>query len=175
MMPKPKLVISSIVFDVDAIAAGLKLVPDQVVTALRDGRGAWPFSEFWGERLYEFVKHSNTNEPSSDGAVALDQLRNVNVSVKALSKAGVKFQQSKFVGSGRRTTKADLIASVESCDRVVVVDITEFPVVRFIPIDGTRLVSAVHTDELGIAGWKRSKLSKWLDATYDVSEVKLVS
>jgi hypothetical protein len=173
-MTRPKLVISRVSFDVEAIASALRLTPDQVIAALSDGRGAWPFSEFWGERLYEFVKHSNTNEPSSEGAVALEQLRNVNVSIKALTKAGVKFQQSKFVGSSRSATTADLVASVEACDRVIVVDITAFPSIRFIPIDGTRLVSAVHRGELGLTGWKPQRLNSWLNATYDVSEVDLV-
>jgi hypothetical protein len=170
---RPTLVISIVQFDVEAIAAALKLEPAQIAAAFRDGRGAWPFSELWGERLFEFVKHSNTNEPSSDGAVALEQLRNVNVSVKALSKAGVKFQQSKFVGFGRKTTKDDLIASVEACDRVIVVDIADFPSVRFIPLDGTRLVSAVHQGRLTANGWSRAQLGKWLSETYDVSEVLL--
>jgi hypothetical protein len=172
-MPKPQLVVSVVEFDAAAIAAALKLDEHQVVAALRDGRGAWPFSELWGERLFEFVKHSNTNQPSSDGAVALEQLRNVNVSVKALTKAGIKFQQSKYVGYGRKTTTDDLIASVEACDRVIVVDIAEFPKVRFIPIDGTRLVSAAHKGKLTANGWSKAQLTNWLDSTYEVSEVQL--
>ena len=173
MSGKPKLIISVIHFDLGALAAALKLTEEQVQAALRDGRGAWPFSELWGEKLFEFVKHANSNQPTSDGAVALEQLRNVNVSIKALTSAGVKFQQSKFVGSNRKGTKADLVASVEACDRAIVVDITEFPSVRFIPIDGTRLVSAVHTGSLGLNGWKKTKVYNWLNETYDVSEAEL--
>ena len=173
MADKPKLVISKVVFDLEALSAALKLNPNEVRLAFRDGRGAWPFSEMWGEKLFEFVKHANSNHPTSDGAVALEQLRNVNVSVKALSPAGVKFQQSKFVGIKRTGTKEDLLASVEACDRVVVVDVTDFPEVRFIPIDGTRLVSAVHRNELGLNGWKPVRLRRWLEATYSVSEVTL--
>jgi len=97
----PKLVVSVLEFDPAAIANALKITPEQAIGALQDGRGAWPFSEIWGERLYEFIKHSNTNQPASDGAVALSQLGDMNVSVKALTRGGVKFQQSKFVGYGR--------------------------------------------------------------------------
>lgn len=53
------------------------------------------------------------------------------------------------------------------------VDITEFPSVRFIPIDGTRLVSAVHTGALSLNGWKQAKLHKWLNEIYDVTEAEL--
>jgi len=42
-MALPKLVISRIDFD------ALKITPDETVTAFQDNRGAWPFSEIWGE------------------------------------------------------------------------------------------------------------------------------
>lgn len=172
-MPKPSLIISRIEFDVTAIASALKISEDQAISALRDGRGAWPFSEIWGEKLYEFIKHSNSNMPFSDGAVALGQLRDANISVKALTRGGVKFQQSKYVGYGRGTDKSGLVASIEASDRVVLVDITDFPVVRFIPIDSTRLVSAAHTERLTVSGWSKAKLYEWLEEVYDLSEISL--
>ena len=172
-MTLPKLIVSCVTFDVTALAKALRITPEQVVQAFRDGRGAWPFSEMWGEQLYEFIKHANSNQPFSDGAVALTQLRDVNVSVKALTKAGVKFQQSKFVGVNRSATKADLVKSVEACDRVIVVDIVEFPEVRFIPVDGTRLVGAVHIGRLTTNGWSRPQFQKWLSETYLISEISL--
>lgn len=172
-MSKPTLIISRIQFDVVAIADALKISEDEATSALRDGRGAWPFSEVWGGKLYDFIKHSNSNMPLSDGSVALGQLRDATVSVKALTRGGVKFQQSKFVGYGRSTDKSGLVASIEASDRVVVVDITEFPVVRFLPIDSTRLVGAAHTERLTINGWSKAKLYEWLAEVYELSEVGL--
>jgi hypothetical protein len=172
-MAKPNLVISRIEFDSAVIAQALKITEEEATTALRDGRGAWPFSEIWGGRLYEFIKHSNTNVPLSDGAVALGQLRDATVSVKALTRGGLKFQQSKFVGYGRGTDRDGLVSSIEASDRVVVVDITEFPIVRFLPLDSTRLVSAAHTGRLTVNGWSKQKLYAWVSEVYDVSEVPL--
>lgn len=111
--------------------------------------------------------------PLSDGAVALGQLRDANVSVKALTQGKVKFQQSKYVGYKRGTDKSGLVASIEASDRVVVVDITEFPTVRFLPIDSTRLVSAAHTGRLTVNGWSKAKLYNWLEEVYNLSEVSL--
>jgi hypothetical protein len=172
-MKRPKLVVSCVKFDASLISSALRVTQNEVLEAFRDGRGAWPFSEMWGKTLYEFIKHSNSNKPLSDGMVALDQLRDFNISVKALSKNGVKFQQSKDVGFGRTSTKEGLLVSLESCDRVIVVDLTEFPDVNFLPLDTTRLVSAVHKGELGIAGWKKAKLYRWINATYEVSHIEL--
>lgn len=171
--PLPKLVISKIAFDAQAIASSLRLPLDSVLAAFQDGRGAWPFSELWGERLYEFIKHSNSNNPISDGAIALEQLRDFKVSVKALTGSGIKFQQSKYIGIGRSSSKDGLLDSLESCDRVVVVDVTGFPIVSFIPIDATRLVSAAHKDQLTFNGWSKAKLYAWLSQTYDVSDITL--
>jgi hypothetical protein len=93
--------------------------------------------------------------------------------VKALTRGGVKFQQSKYVGYGRGTDKSGLIDSIEASDRVVVVDITDFPIVRFVPVDSTRLVSAAHTNRLTVNGWNKRKFYQWLDEVYDLSEVSL--
>lgn len=172
-MSKPRLAVSILEFDIEAIAEALHLTSAEAQAAFRDGRGAWPFSELWGQRLYEFLKHTNTNVPISDGAFALGQLGDATISVKALTRAGVKFQQSKDVGIGRKSTKEKLVAALESCDRVIVVDVTDFPSVRFMPIDTTRLLSAVHTDRLTTSGWKKSRLLNWLDETYTVSEIAL--
>lgn len=173
MMAVPRLVITRTEFDADAIAKALRLNEPEVVAAFRDGRGAWPFSEQWGARLYEFVKHGNSNQAGSDGAVALEQLRDVKVSVEALSRNGVKFQQSKFVGSGRSTTKQDLISSLEACDRVIVVDITAFPEVRFVPVDGTKLLTAAHTGQLTTGGWTKPRFYAWLNASHAVSVLEV--
>jgi hypothetical protein len=175
MASRPKLIVSKINFDISAIAAALKITSEQVISAFRDGRGAWPFSELWGAHLYEFIKHANTNQPFSDGAVALGQLRDVNVSVKALTNRGIKFQQSKYVGFGRSTDQAGLIASIEACDRIVVVDITEFPSVSFVPIDSTRLIGAAHTGQLTVRGWRKPGLYRWVEQTYAVTEVTLAA
>ena len=172
-MKQPKLVISRVRFDTGQIAAALHVSPDEVLEAFRDGRGAWPFSEMWGKTLYEFIKHSNSNKPLSDGLVALEQLRDFKISVKALTRNGVKFQQSKDVGFGRTSTKDGLLISLEACDRVIVVDVTEFPVVAFLPLDTTRLVSAVHKGVLGVTGFTKERLYRWLDDTYEASRIDL--
>ena len=111
----------------------------------------------------------------SDGAIALAQLRDVTISIKALTRSGIKFQQSKDVGSGRGTDQAGLIASLEACERVVIVDITEFPEVSFLPVDGTRLVSAAHKGDLTTKGWKKARVYAWIEATYAMSVADLTT
>lgn len=165
----PTLVVSMLEFDAERIASSLLIEPAQVVEAFRDGRGAWPFSEFWAAQWFAFSKHANSNNPVSDGAVAHVALRDVRISVKALTRRGVKFQQSRDVGSGRASTRDRLIAAIEGCDRVLVVDIVEFPTVSFVPVDATRLVGAVHRGDLKVRGWTRAQFYAWVMATYSVS------
>jgi hypothetical protein len=171
---KPVLHALTVRFDLDQIGAALGLPPDDVQMAFRDGRGAWPFSEKWGERLFEFATHANTNMPSSDGAHVFERLGNLEVSVKALTRAGVKFQQSKDVGFGRTSTKDGLVAALEAVDRVIVVDITGFPDVTFYPIDSGRLISAVHNGVLTTSGWSPARLRDWVAQIYDLTMQKVV-
>jgi hypothetical protein len=173
-MKRPRLFVGRMKFDLEAIAAALRIDQQEVIDAFGDGRGAWPFSEYWGKSLYRFVKHLNTNTPLSDGIVALRQLGDFRISVKALSANGVKFQQSKDVGFGRTSTKEGLLASLEACDRVIVVDITQFPEVEFLPLETTRLVSAVHNGLLTVNGWKRTTVHSWMNSIYEVEAVDLV-
>jgi hypothetical protein len=170
---KPRLTAVRLRFDVDALARALRLPAPAVQEAFRDGRGAWPFSEIWGARVFEFVTHGNSNMPVSDGLHALQRLGDVAVSVKALTRAGIKFQQSKDVGSGRSSDREKLIAALEGCDRVVVVDITGFPEVVFWPLDTRRLLSAAHSGRLGIRGWSRIQMLAWLAEVYDLQTIDL--
>ncbi len=172
-MKKPKLYISRIRFDPAKIAEALRVRPDDVQRAFTDGRGAWPFSEVWGTRLYEFIAHSNTNNPVSDGVVALQQLGDFRISVKALGRKNAKFQQSRDVGSGRSATRDGLLGALEACDRVIVVDLTLFPAVSFLPLETTRLVTAVHHKRLGTSGWSKAQAYRWLDDVYDWSILDL--
>lgn len=165
-MKLPRIQIVRVNFDLSTLADALHLSHDEVTRAFRDGRGAWPFSELWGQKIFEFAMHLNSNEAGSDGVHALQMLGNLSVSVKSLTGSGVKFQQSKFVGSRRFGGKDELILSLEKCDRVVVVDITAFPVVDFIPVDGNRLLSAAHTGALTKGGWSRKRFYECLTQTY---------
>jgi hypothetical protein len=97
----------------------------------------------------------------------------MKISVKALTGGQLKFQQSKYVGFGRKTDKEGLIKSIEECDRIVVVDLTEFPTVRFLPIDTARLVGAAHKGELTTNGWSNRQLYAWANTTYEISEIEL--
>jgi hypothetical protein len=172
-MKLPSLAALRLTFDLAKLSEALRLSSDVVQAAFRDGRGAWPFSEKWGERLFEFATHANTNMPVSDGVHQLQRLGDLSVSVKALTRAGVKFQQSKDVGSGRKSDRAKLIASLEGCDRVVVVDITSFPEVVFYPIDTRRLLSAAHSGRLGIGGWSPIQFKAWISETYHLGVVEI--
>ena len=168
---KPRLQVVSVKFALDELSIALRLPENIVQSALRDGRGAWPFTEAWGERVFEYATHANTNEAFSDGLVSLKRLGNMNVSVKALTGGRLKFQQSKFVGSGRSGDKSDLTASLEACDRVVVVDIRAFPLVEFYPLDVPRLLSAAHNGVLNTNGWWGAQFEDWVGRTYDVDRL----
>ena len=85
------------------------------------------FAEIWGERLFAYKKHLSSNHPGSDAKVELGALGRFDISVRCFNRNTIKFQKSKFIGSGRAATANDLIESIESVERVVVVDLRNSP------------------------------------------------
>lgn len=171
--PKPALKVKCFTFDAAAIAAALNISTEIVQKEFRDARVTSRFSEHWGAKLYDFAKHLNTNQAGSDGAVGVGELGTVDVSVKCLTRAGVKFQKSKFVGSGRKCTPANLMESLAETSKVLVVDIRDFPTVCFVPVDTKDLMAAASAGLLTPSGWNEVKFYGWLREKFTVSRVSV--
>jgi len=166
--PKPTLKVKSFTFDAAAIAAALNISTEIVQKEFRDARVTSRFSEHWGAKLYDFAKHLNTNRAGTDGAVDVGELGAMEVSVKCLTRGGVKFQKSKYVGSGRKCTPADLLTSLAETSKVLVVDIRDFPTVCFVPVDTKDLMAAASAGLLTPSGWSDSKFFGWLREKFTV-------
>lgn len=106
---------------VDQISQALKITPADLVDKFQDGRISSWFAEIWGERLFKYTKHLNTNYPGSDASIDLGAMGPFEISVRSLTKRGIKFQKSANIGSGRRATQDDVDNAVASVERVVVV------------------------------------------------------
>lgn len=167
---KQKLKIKCYTFDERAISEALKISVDAVKSEFKDGRVASRFSEHWGAKLYSYSKHADTNAPGSDGAFDAGELGGIDISVKCLTGAGVKFQKSKYVGSGRSCTQDNLISSLGESSKVIVVDILDFPNIKFIPDDCKALLFCAKKKTLRPNGWKKKQLYEWLNEQYEVTE-----
>src|SRR4029077_19546442 len=105
-----------------------------VIAKFRDGRVTSWFAEIWGERVFKYTKHPNSNYPGSDASIDLGAMGPFEISVRSLTGAGIRFQKSANIGSGRSATQNDVNDSIAGVDRVVVVDIRGFPNLTFIPL-----------------------------------------
>ena len=112
--------------DVNNLAKSLGISEEAVVKEFTDGRVISRFAEHWAARLYNFDKAVNSNQKGYDG-VFITPLVNLRIGVRSLTKSGIKFQDSKYIGSGRNCNTENLIESVNSFDVEIVVDIIEFP------------------------------------------------
>ena len=68
---KRRLTCLKTVLSVEEISQALKIAPADVVSKFRDGRVTSWFAEIWGERLFSYTKHLNTNYPGSDASIDL--------------------------------------------------------------------------------------------------------
>jgi len=87
-------------FNPKKIGDALCITENQVRDEFSDGRVISRFSEYWASRLYNFQKCKSSNEAGYDGTITL-KLTKIKVGVRSLTKSGIKFQQSKYIGSGR--------------------------------------------------------------------------
>ena len=104
--------------------------------------------------------------PASTSA-PLDRLKSA---FGVLTGAGIKFQKSKNIGSSRSATQNDVYHSIAGVERVVVVDIRDFPSLTFIPLDSKWLLRQAHTGVLTATGLSATKFYGLLAAEFSMEE-----
>src|SRR4051812_12871253 len=122
MAKQPLTVVRSRV-SLDEIAKALRISSKDALEKFTDPRVVSWLAEIWGETLFGFRRHPSSNHPGSDASLILGAIGRFDVSVRCFNKGNVKFQKSKFIGSGRKGTANDLIESVEAVERIVIVDL----------------------------------------------------
>jgi len=163
---KPHITIFEFELSVEKIAAALFVPESLVLTALGDGRVASRWSEYWGAQVGNLDKAQNTNQEGFDLSTEVSSAQ-IDVSSKCLSKSGVRFQESKFQGSGRKCSTETLLFSLEKVDLFHIIDISEMPVVRIVTVHSRYLRAEVNAGRLKYTGWKAKGFYEFVDRTYD--------
>lgn len=166
-MTKPVLIVPEITLDVEAIASALWLSPTEVAEEFRDPRLTGRLAEVWGVQMFGYQRHPNNNFPGSDAIIPVGPIGRYEIAVRAFSKH-IRFQQSKYQGVGRKCSPDDLIKSLEDVEAFIAVDIREFPVVRFYPLNTKLLLRAIRNGELSPAGMKAKRFDKWIESNFDL-------
>lgn len=142
-------------FSPELMAQALWLAPHQVTREFRDGRVISRFSEYWAARLYDFEKSSNANQKGHDGVIRSPLLGELRVCIRSLTSAGIRFQRSGNIGSGRTCTRQALVDALSDIAYVIAVDITQFPVIHTLPTPASRLLALVEAGKLTPSGMSR--------------------
>ena len=140
---------------------------------IRDPRVVSWFAEIWGETLFGFRRHPSSNHPGSDASLVLGAIGRFDISVRCFNKGNVKFQKSKFIGSGRKGTMDDLIDSVETVERIVIVDLRGFPQLDFYPIDSKVVLKRIREGQLTLTGLTPKRFGTWIDDVFDINVVDI--
>ena len=141
-----------------------------MVAKFQDGRVTSWFAEIWGERLFSYKKHPNTNYPGSDASIDLGAMGPFEISVRSLTNAGIRFQKSANIGSGRSASQDDVDDAVASVERVVVVDIRDFPNLTFIPLDSKWLLRQAHKGSLTASGLSPGRFYNLLLGEFEIDQ-----
>lgn len=168
-MAKPSLTVLRTQLSLPAISDALRISPEDAVAKFQDARVTSWFAEIWGERLFNYTKHASANQAGSDAAIALGDIGRFDIGVRCFYRNTLKFQKSKFIGSGRSATTEDLIASLEDVERYVIVDLRGFPTLHFYPLDTKALLRLIRDGKLTVNGISPARFDAWISETFEVT------
>lgn len=172
-MAKPRLTVLRTTLSLEDISNALRITPDEAIAKFQDARITSWFAEIWGERLFNYTKHASANHPGSDAAIALGDIGRFDIGVRCFFRNTIKFQKSKFIGSGRTATMNDLIASIEDVERYVIVDLRAFPQLDFYPLDTKALLRLVREGKLTTTGISPTRFDAWITNAFDVTRKEI--
>ena len=168
-MAKEALIIFETELSAEEISKALRVTLEEAIRKFRDPRVTSWFAEIWGERLYNYKAHTNPNHPGSDARIALGDIGRFDISVRCFYESSIKLQKSKFIGSGRKCTTDDLIDSIESVERYIIVDLRKFPKLIFVPLDSKPLLRLVRQGKLTPSGITPARFDTWLIESFQVT------
>ncbi len=157
--------------NVAELSAALKITPDEVIREFRDGRVISHFAEIWGNRIFGYAKHLNSNYRGSDASIDLGNMGPFEISVRSLTEAGIRFQRSVNTGGGRKpASQEDVIDAINAVDRVVVVDIREFPLVSFMALNSKWLLKKAYEKAITPNGLKAKRFYNLVNDDFVLTE-----
>jgi hypothetical protein len=165
-MAKQKLVVVRSKLSLEQIARALRIAEIDAIEKFKDPRVASWFAEIWGETLFGYRRHPSSNHPGSDAELSLGAIGRFDISVRCFNNGNIKFQKSKFIGSGRKGTPDDLIKSVEDVERVVIVDLRDFPGLSFYPVDSKAVLRLIRTGGLTNNGLTPKRFDSWIEKEF---------
>lgn len=132
---------------------------NKTISLLQNGRVSGFIAEDWAETLTNLSKSTNACQPSFDLSepVGADT---TSVSVRTLTKNGVKFQDSKRIGKGRSCSVSELKEDIKAKDFVIVVDVTKVPEIRLVKLRSANILDWVTKEKLGTGGISRERFYK---------------
>lgn len=157
----------------DELRTALKITQQDALAKFQDPRITSWFAEIWGERLFSYRKHVNPNHAGSDAKIDLGAIGRFDISVRCFNKGTIKFQKSKHIGSGRSATMEDLILAIEDVERVVIVDLRQFPKLRFFPIDSKSLLRLIRHGKLTTSGISPARFDNWIAESFEAKTVEI--
>src|SRR3954452_23851827 len=169
---RPLTVVRSVV-SLDDIANALRISSADALEKFQDPRVASWFAEIWGQTLFGFHRYPSSNNPGSDAKIVLGPIGRFEISVRCFNRHAIKFQKPKHIGSGRTATADDLIESVEAVERVVIVDLRDFPAMRFYPIDSKDILREIRQGRLTTSGLTPKRFDAWVASGYEIETIEI--
>lgn len=128
--------------DIKSISKGFCLPVEKIREVYRDARMLTLFTEEWAAEIYKYRKVGRDCK-----GYDLLSVGGKKISVKQLTVRGANISDSVYQGAGRSGTFEEISKSFLSADELVIVDITNFPTIRFYKFETELVYSWVESLE----------------------------
>jgi hypothetical protein len=145
----------------DDVATATLVSEQDVRGILSDGRGASPWVRKWCEKIGNLEATGAWDSTGADVTGA-----NVAIAVKTLTKQGVRFQDSIYIGGGRSCSPADLMESLNRHELFIVGDTTKAPTFVITPVHSKYLRKEASAGRLTPSGWTAADFERFVRGYY---------
>ena len=162
------IIIKEIKVDSKLIAQGWGVSEEKVIATHRDARSSSRYVENIFRELFNFNPlPENTCQKDSDASVFCGS-DILNVSIKCLTRRGVKLQPSRYQGCCRKCEKKDLRNSLSDNEWFGICDIRKWPIMMFIKFDSKLAIEWFDNGNLTTSGLHPKKFYRLLNSSFRV-------
>lgn len=147
-MSKKTVTVHKLELDIKSICRGFQISEEDAVEIYSDARMLTKLGEKWAAQIFK-MKEAGADCKGYD----LSKGKKL-VSVKSLTRRGANISSSVYQGAGRSGTYEQIREDFLKNDELIIVDIREFPIIKFMKFDTNLLMEWVDNHE-----WTKLKLN----------------
>lgn len=160
-------------YNMRPVAEGIEVSEDRLIQKFRDARVGAQHATDWAADAFGYAQEIEKTSQEHDLLDLRDEDNPRRLVVRCFTDGSVTFQRSKFLGYKRKTRPIDLERSIRRLHGYILVDLRQFPTVRFMEVPAEAIAAAVHDGIIGINGLSAKLVDRFLRANFRIESEEL--